>query len=107
MRRKGAFQACEKLSVFASTHTSKMWPFFLDRTVTIRRRVHGPMSKVCEIIQDAESFSKLQPLVTKVEQDPSNTQRYKITEHLHAPARLWEYDNSFHAVFIPKEDEEG
>ncbi len=84
-----------------------MWPFFLERTVTIRKRICGSISNVCEIVQDPESFSRLQPLVTKFEQDPSNPLRYKITEHLHAPARMWEYDNAFHAVFIRKEDEDG
>lgn len=84
-----------------------MWPFFLERTVTLRKRICGPISKVNEIVQHPESFSRLQPLVTRVDQDPANPQRYKITEHLHAPAHLWEYDNAFHATFTPKEDEDG
>lgn len=84
-----------------------MWPFYLNRTVIIRKRIRGSVADVCEVVQNVESWCRLHPLITKVEQDPANPQRYKITDRLHGPAHLWEYDSSYHAVFVPKEDEDG
>jgi len=82
-----------------------MWPFFLERTILTRKRIRGSIADVCETVQNAESWCSLHPLVTKIEQDPANPRRYKITDRLHGPMHLWEYDNSFHAVFEPKNDE--
>jgi hypothetical protein len=84
-----------------------LWPFFLDRTVTLHKRMHGTVSQVTDIIYDVHAWCRLHPLVTKVEQDPDSPQRYKITDRLPGPWHLWEYDNSIHAVFTPQEDERG
>lgn len=84
-----------------------MWPFFLDRSLTLRRRMRGTVSQVTEILLDVEAWCRLHPLITKIEQDPTNAQRYKITDRLPGPGHLWEYDNSIHAVFTPQEDERG
>ncbi|XP_006454389.1 hypothetical protein AGABI2DRAFT_182365 [Agaricus bisporus var. bisporus H97] len=84
-----------------------MWPFLLDRTVTINKRMRGTVSQVTEILYDVHEWCRLHPFVNKVEQDPDVPHRYKITDRLSGPWHLWEYDNSIHAVFTRQEDERG
>lgn len=84
-----------------------MWPFLLDRTVTINKRMRGTVSQVTEILYDVHEWCRLHPFVNKVEQDPDVPNRYKITDRLSGPWHLWEYDNSIHAVFTRQEDERG
>jgi hypothetical protein len=59
------------------------------------------------MLLDIDSFVRLNPYVIKVEQDPANPQKYKITDRLPGLGHLWEYENSIHAVFTPKDDERG
>lgn len=103
--------ALEFASEFSPPHYSirqyPMWPFFLDRSITLNKRIRGNISQVQEIFLNVDSFVRLNPYVIKVEQDPANTQRYKITDRLPGPFHLWEYENSIHAIFTPKEDERG
>jgi hypothetical protein len=83
------------------------WPLFLDRTVTLHQRMRGTVSQVADIIHDVHAWARLHPFIIKVEQDPNNPQRYEITDRLPGPLHLWEYENSIHVVYTPKEDERG
>ncbi|KXN89971.1 hypothetical protein AN958_04976 [Leucoagaricus sp. SymC.cos] len=84
-----------------------MWPLFLDRSVTLHRRVRGSVFEVRGIFSDVESFVRLNPFAIRVEQDPENEQHYRITDRLPRLNRLWEYENTMEATFKPKEDEGG
>ncbi|KAJ3568071.1 hypothetical protein NP233_g5959 [Leucocoprinus birnbaumii] len=84
-----------------------MWPFYLERSVSASKRIRASVSQAHESLLNVDAFVKLSPYVTRIDQDPSNPQLYKVTERLPGFANLWEYDNIFDVLFSPTDDERG
>ncbi|KAF8078561.1 S-adenosyl-L-methionine-dependent methyltransferase [Lyophyllum atratum] len=59
-----------------------VWPFTLTRTVSFRKNIHASPEAVLRLLHDINVLFAVNPLITHITPDPSNSSAYTVTDRL-------------------------